>query len=73
MKPKSSKTVSITFQSNGITIVIRQGKEAHKWPKDRHNERLKDRHRERLLLFCLERGFEKVDRAPGLVIYRNWK
>ena len=60
-----SKTVSVTFQADGYTIVIRQGKKIQKWQGDRH--------RERLLMFCLERGFGKVDRVPGIVIYRNWK
>ena len=58
------KTVSVTFQSDGYTVVIRQGKKAHRWQGEAH--------RDRLQLFCLERGFRKVERGPGLVIYRNW-
>lgn len=58
------KTVSVTFQSDGLTVVIRRDKK----PRRYHGEA----HRQRLLMFCLERGFRKVERAPGLVIYRNW-
>ena len=68
MKPKPTKlppkTVSVTFQSDGVTIVIRQGKRVHRWQGEAH--------RERLFQFVLEQGFRKVERGPGLTIYRNW-
>ena len=69
MKPQPTrlpkKTVSVTFQADGKTIVIRQGKKSHIWKGDAH--------RNRLLLFCLDKGFGRVDRGPGLTIYRNWQ
>ncbi len=58
------ETVSVTFQANDITFVIRQGKKVHRWQGETH--------RNRLLLFVLEKGFGRVDRGPGLTIYRNW-
>ena len=66
MNPKlPPKIVSVTFQDDGITVVIRQGKKAHKWPGDRH--------RERLMIFCIEKGMGKVERGANLTIYRNWR
>lgn len=56
--------VSVTFQADGITVVIRQDKKAHRWKGEAH--------RNRLLLFVLEKGFGRVDRGPGITIYRNW-
>ncbi len=69
MKPKPPKlppkTVSVTFQSDGTTIVIRQGKKPHRWQGERH--------RERLLMFCLERGFRlSSNHSQGMEIFRNW-
>lgn len=58
------KTVSVTFQSDGMTVVIRRDQK----PRRYHGEA----HRQRLLMFCLERGFIGIDRVPGLTIYRNW-
>ena len=59
------KTVSVTFQGDGYTIVIRQGKKVQRWQGDRH--------RERLWMFCLERGFRLSKNHPqGMVIFRNW-
>ena len=59
------KTVSVTFQADGRTVVIRQGRGARKWEGEAH--------RDRLLMFCLERGFRKVERGENLTIYRNWQ
>ena len=68
MKPLPRKlpanTVSVTFQSDGATVVIRQGKKAHRYESPAH--------RERLLLFCLDKRLARVERGLDLTIYRNW-
>jgi len=58
------KTVSVTFQADGVTVVIRQGKKAHIYESPAH--------RERLLVFCLDKRFARVERGLDLTIYRNW-
>ena len=68
MKPLPRKlpanTVSVTFQADGVTVVIRQGKKAHLYESPAH--------RARLLLFCLDKRLARVERGLDLTIYRNW-
>ena len=59
------RPTSITFQGDSLTFIIRKGKKVHKWPGERH--------RSRLLGFCLEQGYGRVERGKDLTIYRNWR
>ena len=65
MKPikDTPRTVSITLEDTGATIVTRRGR----GPRIYRSEV----QRTRLLAFCLERGFKRSETKIG-VIYRNW-
>ena len=53
----------VTFQANGLTVILRRARRLRVYSGERNNQRL--------LAFCLGQGYQRTETRIG-VIYRNW-